>query len=430
MAISVDPATKVISIPKADLTLLQSSPTEIRELNLNSFRLWLRDWEDSEAGISMLPTHNHNTEVTVGGLTLARVIEMINGYTVTFENGAYAVNLTGANSNVGDVVNVNNVSVRANNSAGLINVRAMEFPAYMKGVVLDVTHGVSGAIYPTGTQGQPSNNIADALVIAQVRGVGTFIIHGSLSLDTGDNLSGYTLKGENAITTLLTINPGAVVTNCQFEDMIISGSTLDGFAYMKHCLVSNVAGLEGYLEGCMLSSALSLTGTQNTYFVDCKSGCVGLGTADLPVLSMAGSGRHVAFRNYAGPIKITNSTDPTNTICLDIASGATITLDSSCTAGTVFVRGIANIVNNSTMTVSTAAQLDQASIGNAVGSHVVEGTYTADQMFRIMASVLSGKASGAGTGLESFRDMADLKDRVRITVDNQGNRSGVVIDAT
>lgn len=366
MAISVNPATKVISIPKADLTLLQSSPTEIRELNLNSFRLWLRDWEDSEAGISMLPTHNHNTEVTVGGLTLARVIEMINGYTVTFENGAYAVNLTGANSNVGDVVNVNNVSVRANNSAGLINVRAMEYPSYMTGIAVDVVHGVAGAIYPTGTHAQPSNNIADAKVIALVRGVETFIIHGSLTLDTGDDVSGYTLKGENAITTLLTINPGANVAQCQFEDMIVSNSTLDGTSYLKHVFVSNTAGLEGYLESCMLSGALSLTGTANTYFVDCKSGCVGLGTADLPVLNMAGSGRHVAFRNYAGPIKITNSTDPGNTICLDIASGATITLDASCTAGTVYVRGIANIVNNSTMTVSTSAQLDQVSVGSAV----------------------------------------------------------------
>lgn len=40
-----------------------------------------------------------------------------------------------------------------------------------------------------------------------------------------------------------------------------------------------------------------------------------------------------------------------------------------------------------------------------------------------------GKVSGAGSGVEVFRDMADLKDRVRITVDSSGNRLGVEIDA-
>jgi hypothetical protein len=62
---------------------------------------------------------NHNPAVSVGGVTLAKVIEIINGYTITFEDGKYAVNLTGANSNVGDKINVNQVSVRSSNSAGM-----------------------------------------------------------------------------------------------------------------------------------------------------------------------------------------------------------------------------------------------------------------------------------------------------------------------
>jgi hypothetical protein len=55
-------------------------------------------------------------------VVLAMVIEIINGYTVTFEDGQYAVNLVGANSNVGDKVNLNDVSVRSANSAGLIRL--------------------------------------------------------------------------------------------------------------------------------------------------------------------------------------------------------------------------------------------------------------------------------------------------------------------
>lgn len=119
MAITITFGTKVINVPKADMTLLQASP-EIRELDVNAFRLVLKDLEDGEAGMAFPHTHNHNPPVTVGGVTLARVVEIVNGYTITFEDGQYAVSLTGANNNIPDVMNVNQVSVRSANSAGMV----------------------------------------------------------------------------------------------------------------------------------------------------------------------------------------------------------------------------------------------------------------------------------------------------------------------
>lgn len=119
MAISIDPLTHVIHVPKSDLTLVQNSP-EIRELDLNVFRLELKAYESAEYGMYLLKTHNHNTEVTLGNLTFARVIEILPPYTVTFEDGQYAVNLVNANSNISDRTNVNQVSVRSANSAGLV----------------------------------------------------------------------------------------------------------------------------------------------------------------------------------------------------------------------------------------------------------------------------------------------------------------------
>ena len=121
MAITIDWATKIINVPKADLTLIQSAPTEIREMNVNTFRLWLKDIEDNVEGLPFVDTHRHNTQVVLGGLTLARVVEILSPYTITFENGLYAVNLVGANNNIADKMNVNNVSVRSSNSAGLIS---------------------------------------------------------------------------------------------------------------------------------------------------------------------------------------------------------------------------------------------------------------------------------------------------------------------
>jgi|SRR3989339_1260020 len=113
--------TKVINVPKTAMTVVQESP-EIRELDVDAFRLQLKNLEDDVDGQPFPDTHIHNTEVTLGGVIFSRVVEIIAPYTVTFENGQYAVNLKGANNNISDRTNVNYVSVRASNSAGMVTV--------------------------------------------------------------------------------------------------------------------------------------------------------------------------------------------------------------------------------------------------------------------------------------------------------------------
>ena len=120
MSLTVDWAeTKVIWVPKTYLTEIADPEYE---LDVDQFRLDLRTMEAGVSGIAFKPTHSHNTEVVLGGLTYARQVQIINSYTVTFESGIYAVTLVGANNNVMDVTNLNGVSIRSQNSAGLIVV--------------------------------------------------------------------------------------------------------------------------------------------------------------------------------------------------------------------------------------------------------------------------------------------------------------------
>lgn len=169
MAITVNWATKVISVPKADMALVQSSPFEIRELDINAFRLTLKDLEDNEEGQPWPTTHDHFTTVTVGGVTLARVVRIINGYTVTFENGTYAVNLVGANSNISDVTNLNSVQVRAANSAGLTDLN-LENVVWNALTSNHTTAGTTGkALTDAGAAGNPWS-----AVVADNATAGTF----------------------------------------------------------------------------------------------------------------------------------------------------------------------------------------------------------------------------------------------------------------
>lgn len=119
--ISIDPSTYVITVPQADLTHISGA---LYELDVDWFRLQLKDWEDSEIGMSMPDTHRHNTSVALSGVTYARIVEVLAPYTVTFEylGTPYTVRCVGANHNLADVKNVNPVSLIVGNSAGLIEV--------------------------------------------------------------------------------------------------------------------------------------------------------------------------------------------------------------------------------------------------------------------------------------------------------------------
>lgn len=119
--ISINWQTRVITIPQADLTPLGGT---IYELDLDWFRLQLKSLEDSEDGISHLDTHRHVSPVSLSGVTYARFVEIINGYTIVFEDTGsfYTVSCVGANHNLADVTNYNMVNLIVSNSAGLVVV--------------------------------------------------------------------------------------------------------------------------------------------------------------------------------------------------------------------------------------------------------------------------------------------------------------------
>jgi len=125
VAISIDFATKVITVPKADLTLVSGTlfelPTETK------FRADVNALMDDEIGIVFDDPISHTTETTIVGTTFARFIELINGYSITFENLAYSVRMIESNNNLfdvdGGILNASgNVTVVGQNSAGLISV--------------------------------------------------------------------------------------------------------------------------------------------------------------------------------------------------------------------------------------------------------------------------------------------------------------------
>lgn len=386
MAISIDWGTKVISIPKADLLLIQSSPTEIRQLDIDSFRLELKDLEDSEDGMPFETTHNHNPPVTVGGVTLARVVEIINGYTITFEDGQYAVNLVGANSNIGDVTNVNQVSVRSANSAGLTFSKQVEDSSFHDARVwINTNTGLSGTSYPRGTVADPVDNLADAETIITIRNLPRRLrLRGLLTLAATDNLDGYDVQGASVETTSITSVSGASLEESILSSMELIGPL--GHIESKGCWLTNVSNLSGTQTHGGLSGTITLgSGGDEWDFIDCYSRQPGTGKPILDCNDIVNVG--VNIRRYAGGLEVRNFSDAGSTMTIDLVSG-NILLDSTCTGGTVVVRGTGTLTDNS-----------------GVGCTVVRTGLVAGEEIQLSNKLLRNKyITDPGTGVATLYD--------------------------
>lgn len=354
MAITIDWPTKVINIPKADMLLVQSAPTEIRELDIDAFRLELKSIEASAEGMPFVDTHSHNPPVTVGGVTLARVVEIINGYSVTFEDGQYAVNLAGANSNIGDVTNVNQVSVRSANSAGLTYSKEVEDQSFSDARIwVDTINGLPGTQFPRGTPGDPVNNLADAQTIIAIRFLPKRIhLRGTLNLDSGDDLTGYDIEGPSAELAFINFAGGPTT------DLVVSGIDLSGTAN-GNITAKETSSFSTFndFEGEMINGGIGGTTTlgnsviSDYKFINCHSDEAGDTPAIIDCQNL--SNINLMIRGYDGGVRITNLTGSNCKVSVDLNSGH-CHLASSVTAGDIVVRGSGYITDDSSSPASVS----------------------------------------------------------------------------
>jgi len=389
--ISIDWKTFVIYIPKVDMTNIQMSPTEIWELDSNAFRLRLKDIEDDADGMGFLKTHDHNPPVDVGGVTLARVINLLPPYTVTFEDGQYAVNLIGANSNIGDRVNVNQVSVRTSNSAGLVTSAAIEFGEYGDAVTIDADNttgkAVEGSIYPTGTLRQPSNNITDAMVIAGSRGFSTIKVLGNLTFGSTHDVDGMVIIGTSHIQNDVILEEGASCYNTVFKELEVVG-ILDGNNSLDSCIIGDMTYFSGHIHNCGLKGTITLAGSTASVISDCKT----IDPFSPPTIDMGGSGQDLSMPNYSGLLTVQNLSSASNFAGVGLFGG-TIYIDSTTvTAGTIHAAGIGQLLDGNGVRIPTG-------IWNG-GVYITNNTVTeesiVDLVWEAPASDYSNEASMGG----------------------------------
>ena len=340
----IDWATRIVSVPQADLTPVGG---DVYDLNTNTFRLATKVLEASETGIVFPDITRHNTTVLLGGIQYARTIEIINGYSVTFEDLSYIVNIVGSNNNILDSTNLNLVQLRSNNSAGLINVNEIQYDIFGGGVHLDQTNGVAGQLYPMGTPLSPVNNVTDAIAIANAYGFDTIHVEGgSLVFEDTDVLDGFILQGTSADKEVVAVPPLASITNCIFRNVTLMGS-LDGGNSASFCIIAGLDYVDGSLLDCLLAEGdIVIRGTQAN-FLRCASAVAGGGPGQTVFIDIDNQDTDIVVRDYHGGITFKNNNFGDGDVSIDMSSGRVI-FDSTITEGTYTVRGIADVEHTQT----------------------------------------------------------------------------------
>lgn len=120
---------------------------------------------------------------------------------------------------------------------------------------------------------------------------------------------------------------------------------------------------------------------------------------------------------------------------IDAATSSRSSYAGADTAGTTTLlarltstrAGLLDNIDAAVSAVPTADQNADALLDRSAG---IETNRTMRQGFRLMLAALLGKASGLAGTTATFRDTNDLKDRIVATVDADGNRTAVTLDAS
>jgi len=360
MALLVDWLTNIITVPKTDLILDSGTRYTI---TVDALLALLQDRGDDEDAMSFSTLHT-NIPPTA---STPRTVEVNDPYTWAFEDGLYSVSILNGNTNYRDVEVRNQTSVQTNNTTGFIDPQFLEAGLFPGGIVIDVANGYAGTDKTAqggviGTRETPSNNLADAKVIAQDRGYKELLIRGNITIGATDVLDDYIMEGENSSQSVITFITGSDTDQSSFHKACLTGD-LSGALFVSDCALINLTGVGSpssvsRFNDCSFDGGYVRIRTSNTkevHFVSCESG-----NLNNPVsIDVNHSLADITFRQFSGPLSVLNITKDI-IFCYD-STGAELIIESSCTAGTVIVRGTAKIIDNSgvdcTIIDETTAQL-------------------------------------------------------------------------
>lgn len=235
-----------------------------------------------------------------------------------------------------------NVVRTASSSATLANQEQLEASLYFKGVAVDAVNPASVASSDdlAGTLATPCTNDTFGAAVASARNLHDFFLIGT-NVISADHSGGQTFTGADALKSITVVTAGADVSNCTFINMILTG-TVDGNILVSDAVASNLIGATGIIKETGISGTLTLGNVGNggvTSLSDVSAISPGA------TIDAAAAASIVNGDGIRGIYTLTNKTGA-EVFNLNFSSGE-LTIDTTCTTGTINVYGHCTITDNS-----------------------------------------------------------------------------------
>ncbi len=285
----------------------------------------------------------------------------------------------------------------------------------------DVVAGASGGLFIAGSNAATTANITGNITGNLSGSVGSVTgAVGSVTGNVGGNVTGSVGSVVGAVGSV-TGNVGGNVTG-SVGSITTGGITTASFASGA----INAAAVATDAIGALELAAGAATEIAAAVWDEARSGHVIAGSFGQGVASVqgnvTGSVASVTAEVTADVTKISGDSTA--------ADNAESFFDGTGYAGTNNVIPVVTTTTNlTTNNDKTGYRLSATGVDDVL-DEVVEGSYTLRQYLKVFASALLGKLSGGATTSIVIRDTADTKDRITATVDTNGNRTAVTLDAT
>jgi hypothetical protein len=304
-------------------------------------------------------------------------------------------------------------TLTSSSSATNQNVDAIQYSSYNGGVWIDIA-GSPGTEYPNGTPAQPVNNLTEAHTILAENGFSQMFFLSDWTFTSGSYMDGHTLIGEGFQRTTFTFDPGSLVPNVEIVDAKVTGS-IAGVVGFDSCHITDLNSIgvvpssqDVIFNACLFDGSLGLPSNYSgtIKILDCWSNVAGVLT---PTFNMGDASANVLCRNYAGGLKIINSSKD-NDISIDLVSGQVI-LDSTITNGNITVRGVGNITDDSSgAIVDITGLMSKTTVASAVQDQIGLEIQYASYQNAVWVDPSNGTAGTtvypAGTRILPVRDIS------------------------
>lgn len=226
------------------------------------------------------------------------------------------------------------------NTNGLMNTEAINKPVW-KECTIDSTSGEAGIAFPLGTQGNPVNNLTDALTICNNNNIEKLAIYTDLTIEASHNINGMSIETHGIMGIDVTLEAGCLADNTVFRYLNLHGVVSNGDVLLvENCSIGTLSGFNGIMQDVTLLPDHILSLTSYTELYNCRAGGE---VGSEPEINVGDAILNI--HQYRGNLRITDKIGNNKTVIGGVPID--IIIDPSCVNGSIQLLGIGTVTDNS-----------------------------------------------------------------------------------